>query len=81
LLATPLHPHCWRRPIRLGGLAVGLRPAAEAFDKIRGGHAKPFGKLDHTASADPVGPSFVLLHLLKRDSRRRSKFGLAQAHF
>ena len=43
--------------------------------------ATPSLSMDHTASADPVGPSFVLLHLLKRDSRRRSKFGLAQAHF
>jgi hypothetical protein len=45
------------------------------------GGAKPLGKLDHAAGADPVGSFFVLLHLLKRDPRRRAELGLAQAHF
>ena len=41
------------------------------LDKVSWGDAKPLCKLDHTAGADPVGPSFVLLHLLKRDPCRR----------
>ena len=58
---------------RLDAIAVGLRSAAEAFDEICWGYAKPLGKLDHTPGADPVGPFFVLLHLLKRDPRRRAE--------
>jgi hypothetical protein len=57
-----------------------LAPSA-TFDKIRRRHAKPLGKLDHTAGADPVGPFFVLLHLLKRDPGRRADLGLAQSAF
>ena len=62
-------------------MAIGLRAAAEAFDEICRGHAKPFGKFDNAAGADPVGPFFVLLHLLKRDPRRRAELGLAHNPF
>jgi hypothetical protein len=60
---------------------LAFDPAPKPSTKLRWRHAKRLGKLNHTAGADPVGPSFVFLYLLKRDPGRSAKLRLTQAHF